>query len=41
MAKLKDGLFLGDGASSQDFEFAQCNKIEYMINCAGDRKSVV
>ncbi|KAJ8606387.1 hypothetical protein CTAYLR_009320 [Chrysophaeum taylorii] len=35
MAKLKDGFFIGDAASSQDFEFRQSNKIDYIINCAG------
>ena len=34
-AKLKDGLFIGDGDTSQDPEFLELNKISNLINCAG------
>lgn len=35
-AKLKDGLFIGDAATSQDPEFLELNKICNMINLAGN-----
>lgn len=33
--KLKDGLFLGDYESAQDYDFIVTNKITRIINCAG------
>ena len=33
--RIKDGIFVADGESSQDGEFVEMNKISYVINCAG------
>ena len=33
--KLKDGLFIGDGESSQNLEFLETNHMTWIINCAG------
>ena len=31
--RIKDGIFVADGESSQDGEFVEMNKISYVINC--------
>ena len=33
--RVKDGIFVADGESSQDPEFIELNKIGYIVNCAG------
>jgi len=33
--KVKDGLFIGDELSAQDFEFAITNKVSHIINWSG------
>lgn len=33
--RIKDGIFVADGESSQDGEFMEMSKISYVINCAG------
>ena len=33
--RIKDGIFVADGESSQDGEFVEMNKISYVINYAG------
>ena len=33
--KLKDGLFLGNEAAAEDFEFVLANKVGRIVNCAG------
>ena len=32
--KVKDGLFLGDGESVQDYDLIEPNSVTYFVNCA-------
>ncbi|KAJ1449244.1 protein-tyrosine phosphatase-like protein, partial [Pelagophyceae sp. CCMP2097] len=33
--RIKDGVFMADGETSQDAEFISLNKVGYIVNCAG------